>query len=488
MTISFNQVPANTRTNTQSVEIDNSRASQGPALMPWKALILGQKSAAGTAADNSLTLVTNADQVGILAGWTSVAYQQALAWFANNTQTETWFGALADTGAGVQATGSFAFTGTSTAAGTLHLYVGGNYCPVAVAAGTAAAAVATAVKNALDVLDIPTTQAVATATVNLTAVNKGIVGNQIVLAKNIAAGQFDVPGLSLTVTSMSGGTTVPVLTTIIANMGDTRFNVVAHPYASDSTTMGVIETEMVSRFSASRGIDCVAVGSAVGSVGTLNTLGLARNSPHSVIMAQAGATVYTPAYQHACAVAAQMAKSAAADPGLPFQTLKLVGILPVPTPYTDTERNSLLWSGIGTSVQAPDGSQSIERAITTYQFNGAGSTDSSYLDSMTMFILAYLRYSWKAWITSRYPRHKLASDGARFGAGQAVITPIIGKAESLAWFRAMEELGLVENFDQFKADLVVERNVSNPTRMDWLMPPDIINQFITGATKIQFRL
>jgi hypothetical protein len=39
----------------------------------------------------------------------------------------------------------------------------------------------------------------------------------------------------------------------------------------------------------------------------------------------------------------------------------------------------------------------------------------------------------------------------------------------------MEELGLVENFDQFKTDLVVERNASDPNRLDFLLPPDIIN-------------
>jgi phage tail sheath gpL-like len=105
-----------------------------------------------------------------------------------------------------------------------------------------------------------------------------------------------------------------------------------------------------------------------------------------------------------------------------------------------------------------------------------------------MLTLLYLRFTFRNRLLGRYPRHKLASDGTRFGAGQAVITPKIGKAEAVAWFRDMEELGLVENFDQFKTDLVVERNVADPNRLDFLLPPDLINGFIVGAANIQFRL
>jgi phage tail sheath gpL-like len=57
----------------------------------------------------------------------------------------------------------------------------------------------------------------------------------------------------------------------------------------------------------------------------------------------------------------------------------------------------------------------------------------------------------------------------------------------LAWFREMEELGLVENFDQFKRDLV-QRNGSDPNRLDLLIPPDLINGLVVVAAQVQFRL
>jgi phage tail sheath gpL-like len=193
--------------------------------------------------------------------------------------------------------------------------------------------------------------------------------------------------------------------------------------------------------------------------------------------------------EFAAAVAAVVALNANIDPARPFQTLALACVLePAESDlFTNTERNLLLFDGVSTS-KASGGVVQIERLVTTYQTNGAGASDPSYLDATTMLTLLYLRFSFRNRILTRYPRHKLANDGTRYGAGQAVITPLIGKAEAVAWFREMEELGLVENFDSFVANLVVERNGSDANRLDFLLPPDLINQFIVGAVKIQFRL
>jgi phage tail sheath gpL-like len=46
----------------------------------------------------------------------------------------------------------------------------------------------------------------------------------------------------------------------------------------------------------------------------------------------------------------------------------------------------------------------------------------------------------------------------------------------------------VENFEDFDANLVVERNEDNPNRLDFLLPPDLINQLVVLAAKIQFRV
>lgn len=489
--ISFNETPTNVRVPFVFVEIDNSMAQQGPALLPYRALLIGQKISAGTATANALYKVTSAAQVQTLAGRGSMLHRMAIQWFKNNSFTETWIGVLADNGAGVTASGSITFGGTITAAGTLSLYLGGELVEVAVAAAEANTATATNVAAAINAnLDLPVTAAVDGSTaekVNITFRHKATVGNAFDIRVNYQDDEALPAGMTTTIVAMANGTTAPTLTSLISAMGDTWFQVIAHPY-TDSTSLTAIETELADRFASDRMIDGVAFTASNASHATLTTLGDGRNSPHSSIVATNQSP--TPVYEYAATVAAVAAFYGNGDPARPFQTLPLVGIK-APNQadeFTMQERNLLLYDGISTTKQGAGGLMQIDRLITTYQTNAAGAADTSYLDVTTMLTLLYLRYSFRNRILSRYPRHKLANDGTRYGAGQKVITPKLGKAEAIAWFREMEELGLVENFDGFKTNLIVERDNTDVNRLNFLLPPDLVNQFIVGAAQVQFRL
>ncbi len=495
MSIAFQSVPSTLRVPFVAVEFDSSRAQQGPALLPYRALLLGQKLAAGTAAANSLARVTSADQVAALAGRGSMLHRMARAYFSNNRVTETWIGVLDDNGAGVAASGTITVTvagegGDQSAAGTINLYVGGDLVQVAVATGDNDNTIAANINAAInDALDLPATSTVLANVATVTHRHRGEVGNDLDLRVNYQDGEQLPSGVDVAIDAMTGGTTNPVLTSLLAALGDTWFQVWAHPY-TDETSLTAIEGELASRFGPMRMIDGVAITSAAGTQAVLGTLGDTRNSPHSCIVAQAGNAPLTPPSEFAAAVAAIVAYQGNIDPARPLQTLPVKGVkAPAEADrFTLTERNLELYDGIGTTRVAAGGEVQLERIVTTYQANAAGAPDTSYLDVTTMLTLLYLRYSFRNRILVRYPRHKLGNDGTRFGAGQAIITPKIGKAEALGWFREMEELGLVEGFEQFKNDLVVERNASDPNRLDFLLPPDLINQFIVGAANIQFRL
>ena len=200
-----------------------------------------------------------------------------------------------------------------------------------------------------------------------------------------------------------------------------------------------------------------ALSAKIDSLSNLTTLGNGRNSKHTLIMGAAGPSA---PWEWAAAQAGQVAKSAQADPAKPFQTLPLVNIR-APSEaelFTLAERNSLLFDGIATYVLASGGIVRIERMITTWQTNDAGANDDSYLDLNTLLTLSFLRFSFRNRMQTKYSRHKLANDGTRFGPGQQVITPLKGKAEAVALFAEWELLGLVEGLEQFKLDLIVERN------------------------------
>ena len=69
-----------------------------------------------------------------------------------------------------------------------------------------------------------------------------------------------------------------------------------------------------------------------------------------------------------------------------------------------------------------------------------------------------------------------------------MITPRLGRAEALARYRTWETRGLVEGAEAFRAGLICERNAQDRNRLDWLMTPDLVNQFRVGGAKIQFVL
>lgn len=483
-------IPANLRSPTQATDVDNSQASQGPALQPYRALIIGQKLSGGGGTANTLYRVaTEADIIAIGARG-SMLHTQGKSWLDVNRATELWVAPVADNGAGVAATGSVQFTGTATADGTIALYAGGKLITIGVASGEAATAIATAFAALMPSgSDFPATAAVDGTTaskVNVTYRHKGLVGNDYDLRVNYQHDEALPAGITVAVTPMASGATNPVLTSLITAMGDRQFHVIVHPY-TDATSLTALENEMSRRFGPLVQIPGVMFTGSALAYSSLASLGEGRNSPHSVIFGTTGCP--TPPCEVAAQAAGVIAPEASADPARPFQTLELPTVL-APVELDDLpyeERNLLLFDGIATLKAGPGRVMQIDRAITTYQLSASSAADDSYLDATTLFTLMYLRFSWKTLVSNLYPRHKLANDGTRVGPGQKVVTPKQMKGTALGWFRQMEKLALVEGFDQFKQDLTIVRP-SDPSRLDSVFAPDLINGFIVGATTFQFKL
>lgn len=488
MTISFNGIPATLRVPFVYVEISNENAVQGAVIQPYKVLVIGQRLTAGTVAKHVPTRVTSAAQGKQYFGAGSMLAHMLEAGLKVNNFTETWAVGLDDDPAGVAATGSIAFTGPATAGGTLYLYIGGRRLTVGVNAADAATAIATAVAAAINAnTDLPVTAVASTSSVNLTARHKGQAGNMIDVRLNYNSGEQYPAGVAATVTAMDGGTSNPDIAASIAALGDVQYNVIAFPY-TDAVSLTAIETELADRWGPMRQIEGVAFAADRSNHSGLGTLGDSRNSPHVSIMGAYG--LPNSPWEVAASVAGTVAYYGNIDPARQFKTLPLTGILPPAQAdrFTMQERNLLLYDGISTFNVDAGGVVRLERVITTYKTNAAGADDPSYLDVMTPMLLGYLRYDFRNYILRKYPRHKLANDGTRYGQGQAIITPKVGKAEAIAKFREWEDMGLVENAEQFKRDLICERNATDPNRLDWMLSPDLVNNFMVGGVKISFLL
>ncbi len=489
--ISFTQIPTTLRTPGQYVEFDNSKANKGLVQDAQRVLLIAQKLPTGTAPANVPVRVTAADQGVTLGGRGSMLAAMVAAFKTANAETDLWVLPVADNVAGQAATGSVTVTGPASAAGTLNLYIGGRRVQVGVAAGATAAIIATDLAAAVtanpDLSVTGAVEGVDTGKVTLTARHKGETAGALDLRVNYHMGEATPAGLTVTIAPMAGGTGNPDLTAALVALGDVQYHHLILPY-TDAANLAMVVEEFTDRWSAMRQIEGQVWAAAAGNHAGLTTLG---NSLNSEVLSVLGLYASpTPAYEAAAVYGAVCSFNLGIDPARPLQTLLLRGILAPAEKdrFTRQERNLLLYDGIATLTVAPDGRCAVERTVTTYQVNGYGLPDPSYLDAETPATLSVLRQTWRAWVSQRYPRHKLADDGTNFAPGQAIVTPSIMRGEALAWARACEARSWLENVEAFKAGLLVERDDSDPNRLNLLMPPDLVNQLRVLASLVQFRV
>lgn len=484
--ISFSQIPIDIRVPGHYIEIDNTRALQGLSTRPHKILVLGQRLAAGSVAAGIPTRILSAAQGEESFGRGSMLSAMLNGLKAANSYTDCYAMALDDDGAGVDATGTITIGGAATEARTLNLYIGGQRVRVAVASGDTPEDVASALTDAVNAAtDLPVTAAAALAVCTLTAKHAGEAGNDIDIRHSYYLGETVPKGLTVAIVGMAGGSGNPDIAAAIAAMGDEQYDTIIMPW-SDASNLTALESELAKRWGPMVQKEGMAFTAGAGSHATISTLGDSRNSPHLCIVG----CQQSPTLPWVIAAVVGAIDAYEPDPARPRQTLTLPGVLAPQEVdrYTLAERNLHLHDGVSTLLVDAGGNVLIERLITSYQTNAFGVEDPSYLDVTTMRTLAYLRYTVRARIALRYPRHKLANDGTTFGPGQAIVTPSVIKAELIALFKEWELAGLAEGIEQFKRELIVQRNSADPNRVDAVIPPDVVNQFRVFAASVQFRL
>lgn len=491
MSVSYPNIPSNLRVPLFWAEMDNSEANTTQDSGP--SLLIGSASTGSTIAKNQLTIMPSEALAGKVAGRGSQLARMVAKYRAIDPFGELWVIAV-DEPEGDAAMGKLTVTGNAQASGTISLYIGATRIQAAVVTGDTPVTVATALTAAINAnADLPVTASAAAGVVTLTARHKGLTGNDIPLLMNYygTIGSENTPdGVNVAITPMAGGTGAPDLSDTVAAMGDEPFDFIGTPF-SDSASLATIALEMndsSGRWSYARQLYGHVYTAKIGTLSDLVAFGDTLNNQH-ITVAGYETGVQTAADELVALRTARNAVFIRNDPARPTQTGELTGALPAlaGSRFTLTEQQSLLMHGIATAY-SEGGVLRIQREITTYKQNAYGVADNSYLDSETLHTSAYVIRQLKSIITSKYPRHKLANDGTRFGPGQAIVTPAVLKGEMCASYRTMERAGIVENFELFKQHLVVERNVSDPTRVDVLFPPDYVNQLRVFALLNQFRL
>jgi phage tail sheath gpL-like len=498
MPVSFNSIPRGWKVPLVYIEVDPSQA--GTPTSNKYALLADYKIAAGKGVvDVPIACGSLSDAVN-LAGQGSPLARMYAAFFALNKGSPCVILPIAEPAAGVAASGDIVVTAAPTQAGTLSLYVAGQRMQIGVGPPDTTAQVAGKIQAAIAANpDLPVTAgAPVGGTTTLTSKWKGATGNDIRVELNVLGplgGEVTPLGLTVTLpagNTLANGTGVPVWTNAIANLGDEPYEYVGMGH-TDTGSIIAWGTEYGFTDSGRWGWMREDYGHVISvrrdTYSNLFNWGPTNNSGVVSVMAmEVGSPA--PVWEWIGAYCGRAAQALSIDPARPLQTLTFDGILPAPKTgrFNKTQLNALAGVGLAIQTTTPDGVPAIAREQTTYQKNTLGQPDNAYELMTTLATLAELFRRMRQAVTNKYARCKLANDGTKFGPGQAMVTPNIIKAELVAEYRQAEFDGLVENTDQFKKFLIVERDSTDPNRVNVLYPPDIINQLRMFAVLGQFRL
>ncbi|MTW19091.1 phage tail protein [Rhodoplanes serenus] len=485
--ISLNEIPYDWLKPGVYAEVRPAYDRVGLSPWPARALLMVQMLPAGTATPGQLYRITRPEQGTSLFGAGSVGEAMARAFKRANRTTDVHAIALADAAAGVQAAGSFTFSGPATAAGVVALHVADHRVVVPVAAGDTAAAIATAAAAALAAVpDLAVTATAAAGVVTVTARHKGECGNALHLAVSPRIDDTMPAGIGCVVTAMAGGAGNPTVTTLLDAIAGEWFTDIVCPW-TDATNLGVLAADLGARYAAMGRKDAHAYAGGRGTFGQLAALGDVTSSPHlSVIGAKGSAS---PPWAWAAALAGVAASQLADDPARQLRGLALPGIAaPAPADrFDETEQDLLLRAGISTVTIDADGTVRLDRVVTTH--GAAGDTARPWLDITIPKTLSRIRWDWASYVSQLYPRHKLADDGSPAAvATAAVVTPRRMHGSWAARCQLYEREGWIEGAAETVAQASFERDTGDRNRMNARQPLRIIGNLMVLASALEFQV
>ena len=156
-----------------------------------RALLVGSMNSDGTALPDVPVAIGTQAQADAKFGQGSELSRMFKSFFANNFANEVWGGPVAEPVGAAAATGTIVVTTGPVEAGTIHMYIAGEHVAINIGGTDTKGEVATAIADAINLKDdlpvtaeVGTGSAPATETVTLTALWKGVNGNDIRIELN----------------------------------------------------------------------------------------------------------------------------------------------------------------------------------------------------------------------------------------------------------------------------------------------------------------
>src|SRR4030065_609036 len=491
-------LPSNIIVPMFAFDFAGSKAGGESAEFPVKLFVLGQRLSTGLVPAETPHICYSASDAEAAFGHGSMLHRMSIYIFKNLSSVPCVFIALDDEETGVAGTKTITvnFTGIAheaTGNGSLYAYIGGQRVVIPVSVGDIADNIAISLGAAITDQKNALSFTVTTVTANvitLTARHKGLSASDLDIRFNYNEGEIYPGGVTCVVADGVTGTVDPDVGDALEVIVDDWPIVMANPY-NDSSSMAKIEeyyllqSDILTRkegicYQAMRGSDTAAlIAFATNS---------SRNSTYMVLENANNRLQST--YEFAAASAAGKAQSIISDPAMPLKSIQLIGINALERQHRlkISERNTLAKSGIATCTD--HAGVMSEATVTMYLKNAVGAADTTYQQQNKLFILLAARNRLENRFATRYPRAKLTDSIEGLRQGQQVMTSDIGRSEALAWFNTCVYDGWFEggqaNFDQFNSQLIVSRDSVNTNRLNFLLPPNLIDQFLLCTGTIQF--
>lgn len=452
---------------------------------PLRVLCVGNKTAAGTKADGTVNQAFSPDEARSFWGAGSelaLMVQAVLRAYPGATVS----GATVVESAGTAATTTIVFTGTATQAGTVEVWVAGKRVVASFAVGDAAAAVATAVRDAiLAEQDLPVTASAATGTTTITAKNKGPRGNLI----RTRASKNDGAGITMTPPSatLAGGTTLDTPAAALAAAAPSRFHLIVAPYVT-STELNLFKVHCDTYAEPVEGKRQRFIAAMNDTLANTKTVADAVNakrgqiawlenseSPPSVVAATlAGLTV--------------LRTSSDRSRDLNGEALRGVAGPASDADYpTGTEQQQALNYGI-TPLTVVDGEVVVVRSITNYHLNGT-IPDYAVLDTYYVDVPDFVADTIEGNFAGAFKNFKLANDDPDEPPPAKTATPktirdwLYRQAKRFEGSAGQPQV--IHNVDLYLDSLVVELDANAKGRANAVVPCDVIETFHQLGVDVQ---
>jgi len=462
------------------VELSKAPTPKGLVKQDYKVLLVGQKTA-GTAETNKVLKIFGTDEADLKFGENSMMASQCRAYFAANKSVELNCIALDDLSTGTQASGNIEIVGTATENGTLAIYINGKSYATPIAVGDTPTDITTKIKATIDADN----KAMFGAVVNgkdleLTAVHKGAIGNEIIIVKNYNIDDVNVGGVIANLTQFTGGVGNPNIDFVVETIENKQYNIISVPY-TDNATITTINTALNDNWKATEMLDGINIVAVNDTVTNLTTKTASLNNLTSTILD--GVQGFKTGAEIAANLIGTGADISQADPTAPWSGLELVGILPLDNRIR-TERNVLSGNGVATLVR--NGNKLYaDRIVTTLVKDKFGvSIPPDETDLRLFLALSYVRYAFATKI-STYRNWKLGGDDDRFKAGIKVMTPSYYRTQLINIYEVLVENGICENQKEFNDSIIVERDGN---RLNSTFKVNVINVSLQLATKIEWEV